>query len=74
MTWGGEVVVVPGPVVIPVQAGGTPVPVPVSNVTVHTDDGAAVAADLAAHVTAERPHPAAESGRDFAGWFNAQTV
>lgn len=28
---------------------------------------------LSAHESSERPHPAAESSRDFAGWFNAQT-
>ena len=31
-------------------------------------------AALDAHIAASRPHPNAESGRDFAGWFNATTA
>ena len=29
---------------------------------------------LAEHITNPRPHPEAESGKDFAAWFNALTV
>lgn len=46
---------------------------------VYVDDAPHVifAVDTAAlddHIASARPHEAAESGRDFAGWFNAMTT
>lgn len=32
----------------------------------------ATSSDLETHIEAERPHQQAESGKNFAAWFNAQ--
>lgn len=74
--WGITVVELPGaPLVLPVELPAVPVPVPVAQVLFSTVvDDTEVQAALAAHAAAERPHPNAESGRDFAGWFDALTT